>query len=417
MTKIYLSATRLDLAEECAKVKAWLTDAGYQPVDSYSPDSQPVLESCLIDVESSDLYLLLLGHRYGFRPPDQNPENLSITHLEFRHAGERHIPRLALRRSSIPNIEFSDIFDAVEMSSLQTFHDEVGKLVRPGQFASHEDLIAQLRSGLSSELKKLGLSPDNAILLDALRRASRDLLAWPVTLPDGEWLERSELALLRQRMMTSTDSMTLVLGEPGCGKSALLARLGQTMQTEGIPVLAIKADFLPENALTSQALTQYLELPVPVLSAVQSLAEAGPVLVLVDQLDALADFVVQHSARLRVLLNLIRDLEGIPNVHVVATCRSFEQRHDPSLRNLDAELLTMALPGWESVDAILQPHFPRRRGQPDQRRNGTAKQPAHTPAVVACLGVSAQRGTRHLPGRAASFVGSGIAPPSAHVAH
>ena len=34
-----------------------------------------------------DLYVLIAGHRYGFQPPEDNPEGLSITQLEFRRAG------------------------------------------------------------------------------------------------------------------------------------------------------------------------------------------------------------------------------------------------------------------------------------------------------------------------------------------
>ena len=354
MVKVYISATRLDLAAECTAVKGWLTDAGHEPVDSYIPDSQPLLESCLADIDRCDLYVLVLGYRYGSRPQQENPESLSITQLEFRHAGQRKIPRIVLQRSSIPNVELSDIFAPAEMEAVRAFHSEVGSLVRPARFANEDELIRQLRAGISGELKKLGLSPSAATLIESMRRASRDLLTWPSTLPGDKWLERPELERLRQRIAESSCSVTLVLGEPGCGKSALLARLGSAVQAEGMPVLGIKADYLPEDALTPQVLMQYLELPVPVLSAVQSLAEEGPVLVLLDQLDALAELVVQHSARLRVLLNLIRDLNGIPNVHVVATCRSFEQRHDPSLRNLEAESLTMALPSWEEVNAVLQ---------------------------------------------------------------
>lgn len=354
MAKIYLSATRLDLTAECAAVKDWLIDAGHEPLDSYTPDSQPVLKSCLADIEGCDLYVLVLGHRYGFRPPEENPENLSITQLEFRHAGTHGKPRIVLQRSSIPNVELSDIFDPTEMGAVKAFQLEVGNEVRLARFADENELIEKLRAGIFGELKKLGLSPGATTLIDPLHRASRDLLTWPSTLPGDKWLVRPELGLLRQRITESSDSVTLVLGEPGCGKSALLARLGQTVQAEGIPVLGIKADFLPKDVLTPQALMQYLELPVSVLAAVQLLSDEGPVLVLLDQLDALAELVVKYPARLRVLLNLIRDLSGIPNVHVVATCRSFEQRHDPSLRNLDVESLTMALPSWEEVDVVLQ---------------------------------------------------------------
>lgn len=353
MTRVYISATRLDLAAECEAVKDWLTNMGHEPVESYAPDSQPVLESCLADIESCDLCVLILGHHYGYRPQENNPDDLSITHLEFRHAGECKISRIVLQQSSIADVERTDIFDPAEMASLKAFHGEVAAAVRPGRFADIHQLIEQLCAGVTSELKKLGQTQSAAALHEPLRRASRDLLAWRTTLPDGDWLERPELETLRQCIHTTSLSLTLVLGEPGCGKSALLARLGQEMQAEGIPVLGIKADLLPEDTLTPQALMNYLELPVPVLATVRALAEEGPVLVLVDQLDALADLVVQHSSRLRLLLNLIRDLDDIPNVHVVASCRDFERRHDPSLRNLDAEVLTLTLPAWDDVAAML----------------------------------------------------------------
>ncbi|MDO8294322.1 MAG: DUF4062 domain-containing protein [Gallionella sp.] len=115
MVSVYISATRLDLAAECATVKGWLADAGHEPVDSYIPDSQPLLKSCFADIDRCDMYVLILGHRYGSRPQERNPENLSITQLEFRHAGQRKIPRIVLQRSSIPNVELSDIFDPADI--------------------------------------------------------------------------------------------------------------------------------------------------------------------------------------------------------------------------------------------------------------------------------------------------------------
>lgn len=353
MAKVYISATRLDLALECEAVKTWLESNGHEAVDSYSPDSKSVVESCSADIEGCDIYLLILSYHYGHRPQSNNPENLSITHLEFRRAGACNLPRIALQRSAISDVDQSDIRDPLEMGALDAFHTEVSNAVRPGRFADNADLIAMLRAGLANELKKLGQVPDTAAMRDPLRLASRDLLSWPTTLPGGEWLVRPELEALRQRIGAEACSLTLLLGEPGCGKSALLARLGLEMQATGMPVLGIKADLLPDDILSSRALADYLGLPQTVLATVQALAEQGPVLVLVDQLDALADLVVQHSSRLRLLLNLIRDLDDIPNVHMVASCREFERRHDPSLRNLDAEVLTLTLPAWDEVAAIL----------------------------------------------------------------
>ena len=89
----------------------WLRLARHQAVDSYPPDSDTVRDSCLDDVVTCDLYVLIVGHRYGFQPAEDNPEGLSITHLEFRRAGECGIPRVALLRTSIPDVSLSDVAD------------------------------------------------------------------------------------------------------------------------------------------------------------------------------------------------------------------------------------------------------------------------------------------------------------------
>jgi hypothetical protein len=89
MARVYVSSTIADLTEERRAVLDWLRLARHQAVDSYLPDSDTVRNSCLEDIGTCDLYVLIVGYRYGFQPPEDNPEGLSITHLEFRQAGER----------------------------------------------------------------------------------------------------------------------------------------------------------------------------------------------------------------------------------------------------------------------------------------------------------------------------------------
>jgi hypothetical protein len=73
--------------------------------------SDTVRDGCLADVDTCDPYVLILGHRYGFQPLDGNPEGLSITHLEFRRARQAGEPRVALLRTSIPDVSLADIAD------------------------------------------------------------------------------------------------------------------------------------------------------------------------------------------------------------------------------------------------------------------------------------------------------------------
>lgn len=352
MTRVYISSSQLDLHQERAEVAKWLADNGLEAVDSYGPSSEPLVQTCLDDVASCDLVVMLLGYRQGYVPPEDNPEALSITRLEFRHALGRKIPVIPLLTTR-PDASNSSLLNPDEMAHVKAFHTEVGGEHVPGQFADLDELRLQLARGVERELEKLGQRPPATGIAAHFQRASRDLLTWPTTLPNGDWLEPPELAQWQSRFEHNERSTTLLLGEPGCGKSALLARLGNTLAEQGVAVLGIKADLLPTEAKDTQTLAHVLGLPSTVEALVRRLAAEQPVVVLIDQLDALADLVVQRPERLRVLLELIQDLSGIINVHVLASCRSFERTHDRTLRNLDLEEITLQLPAWETVTPVL----------------------------------------------------------------
>jgi hypothetical protein len=154
MAKVYVSSTIIDLQPERQAVLEWLRLARHQAVDSYLPDSDTVRASCLKDVGTCDLYVLILGHRYGFQPPEDNPEGLSITHLEFRRAGECGIPRVALLRTSIPYVRLSDLQDPARAPLVLTFRDQVARQVRPAEFTDLKGLIQGLSTGVQGELDK-----------------------------------------------------------------------------------------------------------------------------------------------------------------------------------------------------------------------------------------------------------------------
>jgi uncharacterized protein DUF4062/tetratricopeptide repeat protein len=155
VAKVYVSSTLADLERERQAVLEWLRAARHQAVDSYLPDSDTVRDSCLDDVGTSDLYVLILGHRYGFQPDQDDPESPSITHLEFRRAGQSGIPRIALLRTSIPDISLSDVTDPRRLALVTAFRDEVAREVRPAQFSDLQDLIKGLSTGVQAELAKL----------------------------------------------------------------------------------------------------------------------------------------------------------------------------------------------------------------------------------------------------------------------
>src|SRR5215831_18955628 len=155
MTKVYVSSTIADLEAERQAVIDWLVAAQHQVVHSYRPNSRTVRDSCLDDVDACDLYVLILGHRYGFQPPKDNPEGLSIIHLEFRRAGQSGKPRVALLRTSIPDERLSDMDDAQKWVQVRAFRAEVADVLRAGEFSDLRGLVQELSTGVLGELEKI----------------------------------------------------------------------------------------------------------------------------------------------------------------------------------------------------------------------------------------------------------------------
>ncbi len=160
MAKVYVSSTIVDLEAERRAVMEWLRAARHQAVDSYLPDSETVRDSCLNDVDGCDLYVLILGHRYGFQLEAENPEKLSITHLEFRRAGQSGIPRIALLRTSVPDIRLTDLLDPQKVDLVRAFEAEVRREVRTAEFSDLQGLIQGLSTGVQSELGRLQTSSE-----------------------------------------------------------------------------------------------------------------------------------------------------------------------------------------------------------------------------------------------------------------
>ena len=151
MARIYVSSTVDDLRNERLAVMEWLVADGHQPIHGYIADSATVRENALDDISRCDAYVLILGHRYGFQPVENNPERLSITHLEFRRAA--HMPRIALLRTNVPDVRLTDLQDTAKAAMVAAFRDEVHREIRAAEFSDLQELILALSIGIQHALK------------------------------------------------------------------------------------------------------------------------------------------------------------------------------------------------------------------------------------------------------------------------
>ena len=96
MSNIYLSATYKDLKRHRDAVYRVLRMLRHDVVsmeDYVATDDYP-LHKCLADVASCDIYVGLVGWRYGYIPESDNHDGKSITELEYHQAGASRKPRL-----------------------------------------------------------------------------------------------------------------------------------------------------------------------------------------------------------------------------------------------------------------------------------------------------------------------------------
>lgn len=221
-------------------------------------------------------------------------------------------------------------------------------------FAKVHTELADIKEILTSGMSVPILKP--VVSAPEMRRsfevASSDLLTWPQE-TQGTWVDREELSAIEEIISSRPQSCTVLLGAPGSGKSALLSRLGTVLQRAGTMLLAIKADQLPGRVKTLDDLDEFLQLKASLADTILELSKDHRVVLLIDQLDALAALMDQHTNRLNVLLQLVHRVRDRVNVHLVISCREFDFQYDSRFGPLKADSIRLSDPPLASLKHLL----------------------------------------------------------------
>lgn len=232
VSTIYLSSTYEDLKDYRQVVYQALRKGGYQVIameDYLATDQRPV-EQCLRDVEMADIYVGLFGHSYGYVPPTEhgNPDQLSITELEFRYAEK-------LKKPCLIFIAGEDAVFPIKLMDNFTGDGDNGHRINVlRQYLLSEKLASIFSS--PHELASLVLSAVTKNLEYERAGVKSKTIEWPESkspYPGLEWFDKEyapvyfgrdrEVDDVIAKMSEPQGRFLLISGASGSGKSSLVA--------------------------------------------------------------------------------------------------------------------------------------------------------------------------------------------------
>lgn len=155
--QIFISSTYEDLKEERKKVQDTILSMYQFPIgmEMFSAADEEQWEIIRETIDSSDYYVLIIGHRYGSVIEEGECSGISYTQKEFRYALEHKIPILAfLIDNSVAVTPEKMEQDADKRKKLEQFKDEVknGRMVQ--WWTSKDDLANKIMNSLNKQIHR-----------------------------------------------------------------------------------------------------------------------------------------------------------------------------------------------------------------------------------------------------------------------
>lgn len=152
----------------------------------------------------------------------------------------------------------------------------------------------------------------------------------------NSFIERKEIGLLynwvKGDLQKDESNVKLLVGNAGVGKSVVMKQVIQKLEAEGIKSFALKADRLSMSLGMSS--NEQLEALIDTFS---SLIQEKKAVLVVDQIDALSQYITNDRTKLENVVALIEHFAAadcLKNVRIIVSCRSFDLEFDPKLRLL-----------------------------------------------------------------------------------
>lgn len=181
--------------------------------------------------------------------------------------------------------------------------------------------------------------------LNSLAQLSRVGRSWQRKIGNAQ-LERPAIEEMLVKVAEKPHCLLLSAG-PGIGKTCLLLSVLERLEHDPavLPVFIQAREF--SGARTADE-REAIGLPSSFVGDVARMSEVHHVVVLIDSIDVLS--IARDHNSMAHILSLIDRLRLIPNVTVVAACRSFDLKYDARLADRDwGEIIQIDLLDWHTV--------------------------------------------------------------------
>lgn len=170
------------------------------------------------------------------------------------------------------------------------------------------------------------------------------------------FIDRKEIGILynwvKNELSEKDSRIKLLVGNAGVGKSVIIKKVIQRLESDGIKCFAIKADKLqtPVGFTSNEHLEQ-------LRNTFSSLIQEKRAVLIIDQIDALSKYINSDRNKIENITTLIKFFsndENLRNVRIIVSCRSFDLEFDPKLSILGHEpQIKLGLLEKEDVEKVL----------------------------------------------------------------
>ena len=187
--QIFISSTYEDLKDERQKITDTILSMYHFPIgmEMFSAGNDDQWKIIRETIDSSDYYVLIVGHRYGSVIKTGEQAGISYTQKEFRYALSKGIPILAFlidEKTPVAPIKIEQ--DVLKKKRLDKFKEEVMNNRIVEWWSNPEDLAVKVMNALNKQINR-GLEFKEYSRTGWVRNAPNDFLYSLDTNPDQDF--------------------------------------------------------------------------------------------------------------------------------------------------------------------------------------------------------------------------------------